>query len=1084
MNLQLFHALAPRLGLKSPPAVGKWAEIRSPLRADDATPSFSVAADYGDGAGYFKDHGGTGENGTLVDLCIRLGVEVPPMHTRASRAPSSFAEWCASRSLDPERLKPAFDIAEGGGSFEFPAGTGRRWRKLAPKGEGQKTGWVKGRGVKGTVPYGFGQALATLGKGGVLYVVNGEPSVWACWQSGVAALCTCSSETTPFSADQAIELAKLGVPVRVVYDLDDAGRIGAAKQVDALKAGGVVDVAALELPPDLGEKGDVDDLHRLVGDAGLLEALTALGPLPEDDPDPTAESAERAAWAKNLIAGTGPIATADLDRLFDEIATYPESHRGAIRAALMARVGGAKMFDAGVKEAGDRAKARTAPKSAPSDGNGDSPWKMDEKGTWQRRWKGQSEDAPVFLANFTAKIAEGVRSTDGVEDTSSFAIDVTRGGRVTRAVVPCEQFGNVSRWALEADPYCIVQAGEGTREKLRVAIHETSIPFPNRRSYRHTGWIQREKRWVYLTGNGAIGLHDGAEAIECDLPTTMKHWGLPEPDDSPESIRAILALFEVASPEIAVPLLCAPFRAVLGRAVDFVIHVSGTTGYGKSSITALLQRFFAPETTPFKLPHSWQTTRNGLEIPLHAAKDSLLVVDDYKPGSGGGARSADDMRATFNWIVSSIGNESGKHRQTKDGRQRDARPPRGLVLSTGEELGRGESNLARSFSVDVDREIWPKVAVAEKALGRMPAAVMAAFVGWLAQDVGERQRIEAVWEALPEDIGRRRDSIEAAHGRIKSNNASLFQGARWLLAFAVDRGAIDGTEAARLERSWWQAMLKCVVRQNGEISEEKPTTRFLGLLRGVIQAGKAHLRDSKGEACPKIKVDGVTVNARLFGWETSMVTTWNGTEKPVEKPLGSWVGVVTAAGGLLIDPDTCYAAVTDHAGRENKPFIVEPAEVWKRFCQEGLARWAPGEKRKALSSLQYAGTKKRVLPLQLGLLLSTDEVPKVPKVPPVDNASDSDTCGTEPRNPDPSAEVPKVPGGDPDPPVDEEPEPVEPSGTSPFGGQVPPKPHADQAHDFPGTFGTSGTPEIRAQVPPFTRRGKGTVSIPIKEVPS
>ena len=136
---------------------------------------------------------------------------------------------------------------------------------------------------KGGTAHWYGLRLA-LDHGGRerLYLVNGEPGVWACAQSGVPAVCTCAGEGTPPTADLMRELREAGVErVVVVFDLDGPGREGAPEAVEALQAGGV-EAVALELPADLGHGGDVDDLHRRTGDDGLAAALAALPTLPSN----------------------------------------------------------------------------------------------------------------------------------------------------------------------------------------------------------------------------------------------------------------------------------------------------------------------------------------------------------------------------------------------------------------------------------------------------------------------------------------------------------------------------------------------------------------------------------------------------------------------------------------------------------------------------------------------------------------------------------------------------------------------------------------------------------------------------------
>lgn len=140
--------------------------------------------------------------------------------------------------------------------------------------------WVKRGGERHW--YGLERALSLVRAGAsVLYVVNGEPSVWACAPCGVPAVCLCAGEATAPSTELIenlrLALGDCAIALRIVFDADAAGHAGAKKAVEALKSHGFVDVAALDLGPLLDglEHGDVDDLHRLVGDR-LPEALSEL----------------------------------------------------------------------------------------------------------------------------------------------------------------------------------------------------------------------------------------------------------------------------------------------------------------------------------------------------------------------------------------------------------------------------------------------------------------------------------------------------------------------------------------------------------------------------------------------------------------------------------------------------------------------------------------------------------------------------------------------------------------------------------------------------------------------------------------
>src|SRR5207249_606169 len=87
--------------------------------------------------------------------------------------------------------------------------------------------------------YGLDRAVAFL-RAGALYLANGEPSVWACAARAVPAITICGGEGAAPSPELVAELrTRLGeagivqLAIRVAYDADNAGRLGAPKAVAA-----------------------------------------------------------------------------------------------------------------------------------------------------------------------------------------------------------------------------------------------------------------------------------------------------------------------------------------------------------------------------------------------------------------------------------------------------------------------------------------------------------------------------------------------------------------------------------------------------------------------------------------------------------------------------------------------------------------------------------------------------------------------------------------------------------------------------------------------------------------------------------
>jgi len=236
------------------------------LHREDRNPSLSVQPDDGDTAGYFRDFA-TGEEGTLFEYCKMLGrvVRSKPMGKPAKPKPLALAEWAKRRRISPGTIELFGVVEERLGSIRYPTPIGID--RIKGINEGKSTHrWAKSGG--GACAYGLEQSA---GLDGPIYLVEGEPSVWACVQSGVPAVCSLVGAT---GSVEPLVGALAGRSVRIAYDADEPGRKGAASALAVLSAAGI-DAQIVTLPSTVVGY-DVDDLHREVGDAALRGALEAL----------------------------------------------------------------------------------------------------------------------------------------------------------------------------------------------------------------------------------------------------------------------------------------------------------------------------------------------------------------------------------------------------------------------------------------------------------------------------------------------------------------------------------------------------------------------------------------------------------------------------------------------------------------------------------------------------------------------------------------------------------------------------------------------------------------------------------------
>jgi hypothetical protein len=296
-------------------------------------------------------------------------------------------------------------------------------------------------------------------------------------------------------------------------------------------------------------------------------------------------------------------------------------------------------------------------------------------------------------------------------------------------------------WPLtRGGPRAIVFAGQGNRDYLRCAVQVLSGEAPARVVYTHTGWPQIEGRWVYLHASGAIGT-TGTENFAVDTPDTLERFVLPVPpmgSDRIVAVKAVLGLLNGLAPDrVMVPLLALTTRSALPGCA-FSGHLAGRTGAGKTELAALAQQFFGAEMDAKHLPANWSSTANSLEGLAFAAKDALLVVDDFAPH--GNQLDVSRFHKEADRLLRAQGNRSGRQRLRPDGTLRPAKPPRGTILSTGEDVPRGHSLRARLLVVEVepgDVNFGQLSECQRDAASGLYAAAMSAYIAWLAPQFDE-----------------------------------------------------------------------------------------------------------------------------------------------------------------------------------------------------------------------------------------------------------------------------------------------------------------------------------------------------------
>jgi hypothetical protein len=457
------------------------------------------------------------------------------------------------------------------------------------------------------------------------------------------------------------------------------------------------------------------------------------------------------------------------------------------------------------------------------------------------------EESPgelVPLSNFIACIVEDVVVDDGSGEIDRFfTIEARIGGRQTRFNVSSQIFDGLS-WVPRH--LGALASFESPRVKHLVAKAiriESQKTLREVHAYGHTGWIELGSpgRWVYLHAGGAIvGASAEPFSGRVILSGKLARRRFPEapmndPEALKEAVRATFALWDLAADEIAIPVMLSAYRAVLGE-VDYTVHLAGPTGLGKTALAHLAVSHFG-KGLGHKDMTNFESTAYSIEREAFALKDQLLLLDDYL--------GTPEHRKILAFIARNAANNSGRGRLASDGTLQGDKPPRALVVTTGEDLPVGESLTARMLVVrmpegqglDLSRGVPINTAQAASRKGTY-ALAMAGFVNWLAPSYGE---LQATIEQRRNQYGREvRDRVQ--HNRTPRIYGDLMVALEEWLAFATEIGAIDEERRTALAERAKRAVLAAIQAQGEYLGSADPVERYRDLLREALASGNAHVR--------------------------------------------------------------------------------------------------------------------------------------------------------------------------------------------------------------------------------------------------
>jgi hypothetical protein len=369
------------------------------------------------------------------------------------------------------------------------------------------------------------------------------------------------------------------------------------------------------------------------------------------------------------------------------------------------------------------------------------------------------------------------------------------------------------------------------------------------------------------------------------------------------AIRASLNSRDVGPHSCTIPIYAALWRGALATC-DFSLHLTGETGTFKSSLLALELQHFGKGFNRRRFPASWSDTENNIGQLQFVMKDAPLCVDDFV--LKGTQTQIAQMHAKADRIFRGQGNNAGRGRMKQDGvTLRDPAPPRGVTLSSGEDVARGESLQSRVWNLDLspgDIDFEALKACQKDAEDGLFAGCMSAFLKWVAP------QYDSVRKRLLKRVERYSTATahNGQHARTPEITANLMAGFDFFLEFAKEVEALSEAEAKAHRKDTWKSLTHAAAAQTRGLAAEEPTRRFIGLIASAIYRGDAHL----GDAYTGTAKEGAS--GRLIGW-------FNGDKKE-----------------LWLDLNSSFAVAQELARQQAEPFTVRMKTLGNRLRSRKL----------------------------------------------------------------------------------------------------------------------------------------------------
>jgi hypothetical protein len=529
----------------------------------------------------------------------------------------------------------------------------------------------------------------------------------------------------------------------------------------------------------------------------------------------------------------------------------------------------------------------------------------------------------VPVTNFVAVIAAQHSHSDaeGDQPESDYLIRAELAGVETTFTVPAADFAAMGWVDTKLGAQAAIKPRAAPMVQFGMRLNAAASEIPVITIYGHTGWRRIGESWVFLHAGGAIGTD---EVVLTELNEHLDGVDFSQLPDIPDSEVAqvvvdLLGDRELAPMRLIATLVGATFAAICGFPPG-TAHLKGATGTLKSSLTALVQNFTMPASYN-SLPASWSMTATSAESLLFHAKDLPITFDDLQPKAG---NSATDVARLAERIFRGTANQTGRARADRTGEIREARPPRGRPLSTGEIAVPDSSGSLRARVLTVDVQVGDISLAAARRYNvltddRVLMAATASFIEWEATHHDPQAIVQMARNCAEEieSLGR-----PNRHGQTNAAAGTLLAALRHLVVWADEVGA---AVPPGLDEEILEAVLEVADAQAEEIAKARPSDVFISTLSDMLSAGRVYLA-GKDDGPPPRSI------ALSLGWTP---TVGSDVLRAGGSKVGWWVPGADGAEIYLI-PSAVEAEVRREAEATGQPVSMARDDLRRHLADAGL----------------------------------------------------------------------------------------------------------------------------------------------------